>query len=609
MRKTKRILAMALCLTAAVSLEAFAGVTASAAPAASAPSYIIANPYENVDWQTYGQYKAAYHTHSTNSDGSNTRTAMIEDHYSKGFDILTMGDHDFTTYTWDAPGYGGGPGLSNPGIGLLSSERRAEIEAGMGRNGKGMIGVEYSNEQSATDHIMTFWSDFNNTPRGSLTAAQKMAETINTAGELGGISHLNHPGRYLSPGVSSGSSLENVVTAANNPASIQKYVDLFMDDLTCVGMEIINKIDNESKGDRILWDNILKVTMPQSRPVWGFSNDDSHSLNATGYSWNVMLLPELTLAADRAAMEAGAFYAVSRVDRLENINDTLQDGVTSTPGSGTAASLYLLEQPTPSISSIVVDGSTITITGADYDTIDWISGVERGLSKVVATGNSIDVSEHASIIENTYVRAHLKSSTGVAFTQPFGVMEAPALSLATDANLVKAGDYFTLSPAFVEAVNSNVATLTFTFDAAKFQYRGFTPPTGMTLVDWAVDGNQLKLTIMKQDYNIKDLGAVLFSALENAELNNEELSIGLAVEFVVKAAAGAKSIANAQASVRFTTSTGVQGPYTLIDLSNLVDRFGVKAGDPDWAQARFYDFNGNGEIDIYDISYLAQLIV
>lgn len=87
-------------------------------------------------------------------------------------------------------------------------------------------------------------------------------------------------------------------------------------------MEIINKIDNESRYDRILWDNILKVMMPEGRNVWGFSNDDTHSLNATGYSFNMMLMPELTIASTREAMENGTFYAVSRVSRVDGINAT-----------------------------------------------------------------------------------------------------------------------------------------------------------------------------------------------------------------------------------------------------------------------------------------------
>ena len=41
-----------------------------------------------------------------------------------------------------------------------------------------------------------------------------------------------------------------------------KIYNLFMVYDSCVGMEIINKIDHHTRSDRILRDNILKETMP-----------------------------------------------------------------------------------------------------------------------------------------------------------------------------------------------------------------------------------------------------------------------------------------------------------------------------------------------------------
>jgi len=362
----------------------------------SAKSYNITNPYEKVNWNTYAQYKADFHAHYTNSDGANTTAQMVEDHYAKGYDILAMTDHNYTTEGWD-----------KVAIGPLSSERKAEIEAGVGRRGIGMIDINNTNEQSATDHINTFWSPFNN------VTGDTMATILLKAEEIGGISHINHAGRYTG---GANSSDDVSIAASNNAETIKKYVDLFKAYPTCVGMEIINKIDNESKSERILWDNILKEMMPTGRFVFGFSNDDTHSLDATGYSWNVMLMPRLSQAETRIAMENGAFYAVSRVSRLDGINRFLPTGA-QMPGSGNSSTLYLLLQPTPSISNIEVRGNTIAITGADYDLIEWIAD-----GKVIATGSTIDLRDYADNV-NSYVRAQLKSNTGIAFTQPFGVSE------------------------------------------------------------------------------------------------------------------------------------------------------------------------------------------
>lgn len=352
--------------------------------------YIINNPYETVDWQNFNQYKADFHAHSRNSDGGNFTYEMVEDHYKKGYDILAMTDHNYTTKGWE-----------NAGEGAVTAERKSEIESGADRGGKGMLDFSYSNEQSRTDHINSFLADWNN------SSPATMANTLREIEERGGISHINHMGRYT--GYKSSEP-------ANDPAQISKYVNLLDTYRSTVGLEIINKIDNESRYDRILWDNILKEMLPQGRQVWGFANDDTHSLNATGYSFNMMLMPELSIPATRSAMENGTFYSVSRVSRVDGINATLPDG-RSMPGSGNTSTTYLLDQTTPSISNIEVDQeeNSLTVEGADFTTVEWIAD-----GKVIATGNTIDLNDYEDQI-NSYVRAQLKSDTGIAFTQPFSL--------------------------------------------------------------------------------------------------------------------------------------------------------------------------------------------
>jgi hypothetical protein len=47
----------------------------------------------------------------------------------------------------------------------------------------------------------------------------------------------------------------------------------------------------------------------------------------------------------------------------------------------------------------------------------------------------------------------------------------------------------------------------------------------------------------------------------------------------------------------------------LFDQSNLIDWFGIGQSDPDWGtRYAYFDFNGNGQIDIYDIACLSRLI-
>ena len=371
---------------------------------------LIANPYENVDWATFGRFKTALHVHTTNSDGSATTAQMVEEHYRKGFDILAITDHNYLTPSWDQTRIN----LErDPPREPVTAERRAEIEAGVGRDGRGMIGIDNTNEQSRVDHVNSFFVNFNN------EEGQSLEEVLTIIADLGGISRLNHPGRYtraFRPIRDDDGNNEDGIAISRDPAQIQKYVDIFMAFPSCVGMEIINKLDHESAADRILWDGILMQTMPQDRPVWGFSDDDSHSPGAVGYAWNVFLMPNLCQENFRTVMETGAFYAVSRVSRLDGINNVLPSGE-NTPNNGGSRTEFMLSQSTPSIVSIEVSEryGTITIAGANYDAIEWIAdGV------VIATGGTLSLLEHQESV-NSYVRAQLKSATGIAFTQPFGI--------------------------------------------------------------------------------------------------------------------------------------------------------------------------------------------
>lgn len=400
---------LAVLLMALVLLVGSLPMMAFAAPYAQETDYeldyIINNPYASVDWVNFTQYKADFHAHSTNSDGGNLTSEMVEDHYAKGYDILAMTDHNYTTRGWE-----------NADKGALSLERKQEIEAGVGRDGRGMLDFSYSNEQSRTDHINSFLVDFNNqTFPSEMTSTERMADTLAKVEALGGFSHINHMGRYTG---ARGNGYTDTAPSYD-PANINKYTYLLQNYPSCVGMEIINKIDGESRFDRILWDNILMALLPQGRQVWGLSNDDTHSLNATGYSFNMMLMPELSIDATRWAMENGTFYAVSRVSRLDGINATYPDG-SEMRGSGNTSTLYLLDQTTPSISNIVVDQTenSLYIEGADYHTIEWIAD-----GQVIATGNMIDLNDYEDVV-NSYVRAQLKSDTGIAFTQPFSLQVA-----------------------------------------------------------------------------------------------------------------------------------------------------------------------------------------
>ena len=255
----------------------------------------IVSPYSAVDWENFGQYKAALHAHSTNSDGAFLFHEVIEDHYEKNFDILAVTDHDVVTSDWVTARNG------------LTRQRFNEITSGADRSGRGMLQIPFTNEQSQSDHVNTFFTNFNNAVSATLRS------NIEKTHKLGGISIINHPGRHT--GAEAGGIEGEKIN--NDTQVIKKYVDLFMEFPSCVGMEIINKADGESVSDRILWDNILSQTIPLGRYVWGFSNDDSHAFSGTGLSFNMFLMPENTIENFKKAIFSGSFYAVARVSKRE----------------------------------------------------------------------------------------------------------------------------------------------------------------------------------------------------------------------------------------------------------------------------------------------------
>jgi len=387
MKNQKRHTKLIILILTVILITGIPGISAFSVSQENEPAfYDIISPYENVDWNAFGQFKAALHVHSTKSDGKNTQAEMIKEHYRKGFDIVSFNDHDFLTAGWE--------------------------ETGLSRK---IIGLPDTNEQSETEHINTYWAPFNNTSRGRMSNIEKMNETFGIAENLSGISIINHLGRYTG---GDAADFDAGAAASSDPETVEKYVNFFMTYPSLVGMEIINRLDDYSRSDRILWDNILKQTMPQGRPVWGTSTDDSHSLQEVGYSYTIMLLPELTVSAVRKALETGSFYAVSAVARREGVNATYPNGRAMKDLGGDDSTKYLLNNSFPTITNITVDGNNIKISGSDYDVIEWIAS-----GAVISTGNTLDVGEFAGLIKHNYVRAQLKSNHGIAFTQPFGIFE------------------------------------------------------------------------------------------------------------------------------------------------------------------------------------------
>ena len=114
------------------------------------------------------------------------------------------------------------------------------------------------------------------------------------------------------------------------------------------------------------------------------------------------------------------------------------------------------------------------------------------------------------------------------------------------------------------------------------------------------------------NYDLLSIGTALFSAREDVDLTNEDSTITAKLDYVTYDN-NQKVIKTLTGSLSFST-VGVPGDtdgdrkITLLDLSNLIDYFGVTSTDQLWTTAKFFDFNHNGQIDINDFSFVAAQI-
>jgi len=227
------------------------------------------NPYADVNWSTYDQYKGNYHTHTTNSDGRDSPYVVINEYYNKGYDILSITDHNYTTWPW--------PG--NPG----------------------MLAIK-GNEYSSSHHMNAFVN--------FTTGSSDLENGIPHVQSQEGVLQINHPGRY------------------NSPTLWIWYIPWFRDYSASISLEVFNQGDRYPN-DRQLWDNINEnLFSATGKLVWGTSNDDSHKDSHRFHNFQFMLMPELTEAAWIDCMKKGAFYFAyepggsgdASVPRISNIS-------------------------------------------------------------------------------------------------------------------------------------------------------------------------------------------------------------------------------------------------------------------------------------------------
>ena len=350
---------------------------------------LTVNAYRDIDWNSTGRYKGNFHTHTSQSFDTEFTTTQVVDRYKNAnYDILALTDHDANSFPWNMFS------LYNPS----ASDRDADAMGMLAIPGNELSKDRRNNWSEKTGGEFNHHNDFFTGRKGQ--EFMSLRESYAYTQAIGGLQIINHPGQYWNL------STEYKAGEKNSPEWHAENFRLY-DSL--IGLEVYNQ-GNRRPNDRILWDQILTLTMP-GRPVWGYSCDDTHTLEQYFRNYQFMLMPELSVDALKDAMRNG-----TTVFSYEFT------------GSG--------EAKAPHVNAVTVDEENhlITIDTDDADTIEWIYSTHRtsssassAKSTVVGLGKTFDYSGY----QGTYVRARLVNKYGETALQPFGFTSAEDTGVET----------------------------------------------------------------------------------------------------------------------------------------------------------------------------------
>jgi len=448
-KSVKKVVAMLLAF-----LLTFGTLTASAAnvetdtdvPETAEKNYIIENPYEEIDWDTWGNYKTQLHCHTNASDGFLTIQEFVQMHYALNFDIVALTDHGTLNRGWNNE-----PELV-PLMRLIKKERtqmsdvipvpQEDYEAYLDgtyenksyttkeglvltrTHENGMIdiplGIELNMATPIADcHLTGYYAEYGQGLAGVFGDYETPSKGVM---EAGGISYLSHVGEYVYTDKDS----QNYVGKLIDDYYPTKFARLFLDFKgSSLGMGINSATDAHTRCDRILYDQVLQKTIPNGVVPWGNTFADSHDEHAVNDAYTMTWMPELTVDAFRKSQEKGHYFSISHysngveLDGIPEMPDFVEQDVYD------SGSFWL--DNTPNVTKVTVDqdADTISVEGVNFNRIVWVSNGNVILREENITDGkaTLDLHQDAEWLNGAepylYVRFYITGENGICYSQPF----------------------------------------------------------------------------------------------------------------------------------------------------------------------------------------------
>lgn len=368
--------------------------------------YTIENPYKDVVWtgeNAWKLYKASLHSHTDASDAVPSIAESIEKHYELGFDILAITDHAVIGKKWTevpdmVPLYrlfkADNTHMEDPVV--LTEERYRQITTGADRGGRPMLEVTGALEANGATpindcHVNAFFADYGQALMGCYGDYETVVRRV---GRQGGITFLDHTGEYV--------GCENDPDRAREPYYANKFANIFLNNPSCVAFDVNSGINNRTRYDYILWDEILKLCIPNGRNVSCIAFSDGHHIDQYDRAFTYMCMPELTVDALRTSMETGAFFSIGRYARADLGEDF--------EGKGDV----------PIVTNLIVsqDEDSISFEAENFDCVRWYSD-----GNLIASGGNLtklDLDDYDGKL-GSYVRFTLTGEGGILYSQAFPI--------------------------------------------------------------------------------------------------------------------------------------------------------------------------------------------